>query len=115
MHASPRAPRRSSRPISHAPLRGGAIAAARQEAANAFFKRHSKRSCPSLATGEVAIAVHAAVYIPPYTPVLVHYGDEYKRDYEVGEKCKALPLTACQNPCDAMPWRTWHLPHDAYA
>ena len=27
----------------------------------------------------VAIAVHAAIHIPPFTPILVHYGDEYTR------------------------------------
>ena len=77
--------------------------------ANAFFKRHSRRTCPSLATDEVAIAVHAAVYIPAYTPILVHYGDAYKRNYEVGEKCRELTLRECQNPCDAMPWPSWRL------
>ncbi len=86
-----------------------------QEVANAFFKRHSRRSCPSLHKEAVAIAVHASVYIPPFTPILVHYGDEYSRSYEVGEKSKELPLAACQNPCDAMPWRAWRLPADAFA
>ena len=60
----------------------------------------------------VAIAVHAAIHIPPFTPILVHYDDEYTRSYAVGEKCKELPLRDCQNPCDAMPWP---MPDDASA
>lgn len=106
--------RRSSRPPSHA-LRGGAIAAAWQERANSFFKRQTRRTCPSLEKDVTAMAVHAAVFIPPFTPILLHYGDEYKRDYAVGMQCKELPLHACQNPCDAMPSHTWRLPDDASA
>ena len=109
----PRPARRAAPPV-RAHTRACAVVRWLQEVANAFFKRHSRRTCPSLATDEVAIAVHAAVYIPAYTPILVHYGDAYKRNYEVGEKCRELPLRECQNPCDAMPWRAWRLPADAF-
>ena len=100
--------RRSNRPPSHV-----RAAAAPQEVANAFFKCHTRRTCPSLNKDAIAIAVHAAVRIPPFTPILVHYGDEYKRNYDVGEMCAELPFKACQNPCDAM--RMWRLPDDAFA
>ena len=109
----PRPARRPASPV-RAHTRACAVVRWLQEVANAFFKRHSRRTCPSLATDEVAIAVHAAVYIPAYTPILVHYGDAYKRNYEVGEKCRELSLRECQNPCDAMPWPQWRLPADAF-
>ncbi len=107
----PRPARRAAR----AHTRACAVLRWLQEVANAFFKRHTHRTCPSLHQEAEAIAVHAAVYIPPLTPILVHYGDEYNRAYEVGDKCKELPMKECQKPCDAMPWLTWPLPPDAFA
>ena len=111
-------PARCAAPTVRAHTRACAVVRWLQEVANAFFKLHSHRTCPSLDKEAVAIAVHAAVYIPPLTPILilvVHYGDEYNRAYEVGDKCKELPMKECQKPCDAMPWRTWRLPADAFA
>ena len=112
----PRPARRAAPPV-RPHTRCDRYCAAWQEVANAFFKRHSQRTCPSLQRNEIAMAVHAAVDIPPFTPILVHYGDEYgrHRNYDVGEKCHELPLRDCQRPCDAMPWPTWRLPHDASA
>ena len=109
----PRPARRAAPPV-RAHTRACAVVRWLQEVANAFFKRHSQRTCQSLHKEAVAIAVHAAVYIPPFTPILVHYGDEYSRNYEVGEKCRELSLRECQNPCDAMPWPQWRLPADAF-
>ena len=113
MYACP-APRRPAPPAPRSHERC-AVVRSPQERANAFFKRHGRRTCPTLQADEIAIAVHAAVRIPPFTPILLHYGDDYQcqRNYEVGEKCKELPMNECQKPCDAMPWRTWRLPSDA--
>ena len=49
-----------------------------------------------------------------HSSTLTTHGDAYKRNYEVGEKCRELTLRECQNPCDAMPWRSWRLPADAF-
>jgi hypothetical protein len=107
-------PARRAAPTVRAHTRACAVVRWLQEVANAFFKRQSRRTCPSLHKDAVAIAVHAAVYIPPFTPILIHYGGEYSRSYDVGEKCHELPLHQCQRPCDAMPWPTWRLPADAF-
>ena len=71
----PRPARRAAPPV-RAHTRACAVVRWLQEVANAFFKRHTRRTCQSLHKEAVAIAVHAAVYIPPFTQILVHYGDE---------------------------------------
>ena len=89
-------------------------AAVVQERANAVFKRYSAGShISALLRGEVrAIAVHAADRIKPWEPILVHYGDEYRRLYAVGDPCADVPMRACQRPAEAM--GVVPLPHDAF-